>query len=285
MNSLAPVDKLAFKIFKRVGNVSESTREQFIQELDEDGDKEVSIESLLDWARPSKFSSEAVEGVLTSLRAQLQKAGDEELQKAFARADKDGSMSLSHREIRRLIKKLIGRIPQRELRIFTTAVDSTEDDGGNGEITFEELMSFVHPFSCDGDISNILERLRQKLLAMSTKRLKQVFRKCDADDSGSLEYQDVRRLVRKLIGKIENSVMEALVSSISSNGSVTFDKFIAFIKGEETPKPGQTDQNVSGNKNADVVEKIRERLQGAGREQLQREFQKADKDDSGSLVK
>ena len=73
----------------------------------------------------------------------------------------------------------------------------------------------MHPFSCDGDISNI-QRLRQSY-SNEHKRLKQVFRKCDADDSGSLEYQDVRRLVRKLIGKIENSVMEALVSSISSN--------------------------------------------------------------------
>ena len=144
---------------------------------------------------------------LVRKKKELTRAEEEEIKTAFNMFDKDGSGNIDLQEMRDAMKALGVFLSKDEVKAMMASVDTD----GNGFVDYDEFRNLIKGF-----IKN-----RNKV-----EELKRAFRIYDEDDTGLIEFDDLRRVANELEGGevTDDEIREMLYEATRDrNGTVNID--------------------------------------------------------------
>ena len=195
--------------------LSDELLEKSMRAIDENGTSELEFDEFLHWLSNVNSSKSDEFAVLKSkIRAQgarpLTNAQIEQLREVFIHFDADGSGTIDVDELGNVFESMGQTLSQQELE----SLMKQADDDGSGEIDFDEFLmlmctSFGATHSFDGD-----------LLA--------AFRKFDPDQCGMISLDDLRLMIRHLVGSeaLSETELDEIVNVAHERG----DGFVEYLK-------------------------------------------------------
>ncbi len=144
---------------------------------------------------------------LVRRKKELTRAEEEEIKTAFNMFDKDGSGNIDLHEMREAMKALSVHLSKDEVKQMMASVDTD----GNGFVDYDEFRTLIK-----GHIKN-----RNK-----EEELRRAFRIYDEDDTGLIEFQDLRRVANELdqAPVSDEEIYQMLYeATLDRNGKVTME--------------------------------------------------------------
>lgn len=133
-----------------------------------------------------------------------------EFKEAFAMFDLDGSGAIETHELREVLDKLGEPATDEEIQEMIELVD----ENGDNEIDFEEFLTLM--------------RLRMGESGDDAEaNLKAVFDIFDADKSGYIDRDEMRRLMKKLAQDLNEEEISAIMEEVDTDGDgeISFEEF------------------------------------------------------------
>ena len=132
---------------------------------------------------------------------------------AFNMFDRDGSGNIDIDELREAMKALGLYLTKEQVKKMMSTVDTD----GNGFIEFDEFRTLMK--------DHIKNRNREE-------ELRRAFRIYDDDDTGLIEFRDLRRVANEIEEGVTDDEIQGMIfeATRQKNGKVTIDQFLAIMK-------------------------------------------------------
>lgn len=136
-----------------------------------------------------------------------------EIRTAFNLFDKDGSGNIDMQEMREAMKALGVYMSKDQVRRMMASVDTD----GNGFIEYEEFKTLMK--------DHIKSRNKEE-------ELRRAFRIYDEDDTGLIEFADLRRVANELGEKVTDDEIKGMIYEATHDihGVVTLEQFLYIMK-------------------------------------------------------
>ena len=177
-------------------------------------------ESAVPLAFPSE--DELENGIKLSSRNYEVDDADDFLKTAFAHADADCNGQISTEELKSLLRELGLNMSDNDLDKWMEMIDTDN----SGEVSFQEFISI---FKREKE-NHILERI-----------LFETFQSYDADESGRIDYVELRLLMAQLGHDISDETAKAMILQVDhdGNGEIDFEEFVSMFKGVKLDNMGK----------------------------------------------
>eukprot|EP01047_Picozoa_sp_COSAG01_P077933 COSAG01_NODE_14217_length_1482_cov_0.761388_1_plen_462_part_10 len=181
-----------------------------MSEMDADNSGQVDLSEFLAWWK--RVGAEA--------RAEMTKVSDNmnQLRELFEKLDADGSGSLEHDEIEKLIVTHLGmHLKPDELAAALNQMDAD----GSTEVSFAELYAWWTRDETQATFQNAIKRM---------EAVKEVFDTLDADHSDGLSREEVSRLAESLNAKLTKRDLDIAMQEMDEDGDgeVSFLEFYSW---------------------------------------------------------
>lgn len=152
--------------------------------------------------------------------------------KMFDMFDTDHSGAIGFFEMKNLAKHLGVEMTDEALR---KSMDDT-DENGNGDLEFAEFLTWLMGASARGDeFARLKSRIKaQGMRPLSTQQIEQlraVFTHFDADNSGSIDIEELETVFEAMGQKLSQAELQALMDQVDDDGSgeIEFDEFLLLM--------------------------------------------------------
>lgn len=150
----------------------------------------------------------------------------EEIVSFFEEIDDDGSGLLDRDELKKLLEKL-GKVVTEE--VLSTAMQEMDRDD-SGQVDLSEFLQWWRKAGAEAraEMTRVADRMNQ---------LREVFESMDADNSGSLDHEEITEMIAKHLGmKLKPAELEEALKQMDddSSGEVSFSEFYAWWTKDET---------------------------------------------------
>ena len=136
---------------------------------------------------------------------------------SFNAADTDGNGSLSHEELRELLRSLgLQMVDDENLNKWINDIDGNND----GEIQMDEFQL-------------IFQKMKLSSNCSFDKLLRETFDMYDADGSGDIDQSELKTLMAQLGFDLSDEELSNMVAEVDvdGNGEIDFDEFVQLFKG------------------------------------------------------
>ena len=168
---------------------------------------------------------------------------------SFNAADTDGNGSLSHDELRDLLKSLgLQMVDDENLDKWINDIDGNND----GEIDLNEFQL-------------IFEKMKLSSNCTFDKLLRETFDMYDADGSGDIDQSELKTLMAQLGFDLSNEELSNMVAEVDvdGNGEIDYDEFVQLFKGTSGGNEGKKskDTPVYKRKEASLFDNAKQYIQ------------------------
>lgn len=178
-------------------------------------------------------ASSAPSGIFAEFAANL---GGRDLREVFNRYDQDKSGGLSQSEVLAMVREVVPRATDMDLKHFRAMLDVD----GNDIVTLDEFrraleqnVAIGEKVAAGSDDSEVLQRLHE-YLTDNEDLLRSVFKEFDADHSGALDHNELQQLITMIPGldEAEKKYIMAYMYRCDSNRDqrLTFDELQAVVR-------------------------------------------------------
>jgi len=132
------------------------------------------------------------------------------LKEGFSLFDKDGSGTISTKELGTVMKSLGQNPTEAELQEMITEVDAN----GSGTVGFPEFLVMMAPKMKDTD---------------SEEDLREAFRIFDKDGNGFITHAELKHVMNNLGERLSDADVDQMIAEadIDSNGNVNYQEFVS----------------------------------------------------------
>ena len=171
------------------------------------------------------------------------------LEDSFNAADTDGNGSLSHDELRDLLRSLgLQMVDDENLNKWINDIDGNND----GEIDMNEFQL-------------IFEKIKLSNNCTFDKLLRETFDMYDADGSGDIDQSELKTLMAQLGFDLSDEELSNMVAEVDvdGNGEIDYDEFVQLFKGTSGGNEGKKskDTPVYKRKEASLFDNAKQYIQ------------------------